>query len=354
MAASEIRSSARVAPRSVSVEAATSVTTSPTDAASLSTAPGARHVADGAVAHPAGGHGLAGARLRHRADGQQHAVALEHLALVGVVEAGQLDALALDVAPDVELGPVRQREDPHVLADAVPRVEDVPQLGALVLGVPLAEVVAQADHALLGPGLLLVAPAAAEHPVEAVHRDGLEQRLGLQRVAGAVGPLAQPAVVDPVLHRGDLEPQPEPLDGGVAVGEHLGEVVAGVDVQHRERDRGRPERLCRDVQHDDGVLAAAEQQHRPLELGGDLADDEHRLALEHVELAQRRQGGGRRRGRVGGHVGRHGQRLGQGVGGGGHAGCSPHSVLAKPAQRPARGSSPGATRWVQGSQPIDG
>ena len=39
MAASEIRSSARVAPRSVSVEAATSVTTSATDAASLSTAP---------------------------------------------------------------------------------------------------------------------------------------------------------------------------------------------------------------------------------------------------------------------------------------------------------------------------
>jgi hypothetical protein len=32
----------------------------------------------------------------------------------------------------------------------------------------------------------------------------------------------------------------------------------------------------------------------------------------------------------------------------------PHSVLAVPAQRPLRGSSPGATRRVQGAQPIDG
>ncbi|MDQ3503733.1 MAG: GNAT family N-acetyltransferase [Actinomycetota bacterium] len=34
--------------------------------------------------------------------------------------------------------------------------------------------------------------------------------------------------------------------------------------------------------------------------------------------------------------------------------CRPHSVFAEPAQRPARGSSPGATRRVQGAQPMDG
>jgi hypothetical protein len=32
----------------------------------------------------------------------------------------------------------------------------------------------------------------------------------------------------------------------------------------------------------------------------------------------------------------------------------PHSVLPVPAQRPLRGSSPGATREVHGQQPIDG
>ena len=34
--------------------------------------------------------------------------------------------------------------------------------------------------------------------------------------------------------------------------------------------------------------------------------------------------------------------------------CSPHSFLAVPRQRPARGSSPSCTGWVHVAQPIDG
>ena len=34
--------------------------------------------------------------------------------------------------------------------------------------------------------------------------------------------------------------------------------------------------------------------------------------------------------------------------------CSPHSVLSESAQRPERGSAPGATLRVQGMHPIDG
>ena len=36
------------------------------------------------------------------------------------------------------------------------------------------------------------------------------------------------------------------------------------------------------------------------------------------------------------------------------AGCNPHSTFSWPAQRPARGSSPGITWRVQWVQPIDG
>ena len=68
--------------------------------------------------------------------------------------------------------------------------------------------------------------------------------------------------------------------------EHLGEVVAGVDLQHRERDLRRVERLLGQPQHDDGVLAAGEHQDRLLELGRDLAEDVDRLRLQLVELAQ--------------------------------------------------------------------
>jgi hypothetical protein len=62
-------------------------------------------------------------------------------------------------------------------------VVEVPQLGALALGVPRAEVVAEGEDPLLRAGALLVAARAAEGRVEAVLLDGVEQRDGLQAVA---------------------------------------------------------------------------------------------------------------------------------------------------------------------------
>ena len=53
----------------------------------------------------------------------------------------------------------------------------------------------------------------------------------------------------------------------VAELQHLGEVVPGVDVHHRERQRGRPERLACQVQEHRRVLATGEEQHPALELG---------------------------------------------------------------------------------------
>jgi hypothetical protein len=91
-----------------------------------------------------------------------------------------------DVLPDVELGPVAQREHPDVLALAVPAVVEAPQLGPLVLRVPLAELVPEAEHPLLGTRLLLVAPGSSEGGVEVVLLDGVQQHPGLQAVpAGA-------------------------------------------------------------------------------------------------------------------------------------------------------------------------
>jgi hypothetical protein len=69
-----------------------------------------------------------------------------------------------------------------VLAALDPAVVEVPQLGPLVLGIPLAEVVAEGQDALLGPRALLVAAGAAERSVEAVLADRVEQRDGLQAV----------------------------------------------------------------------------------------------------------------------------------------------------------------------------
>ena len=96
---------------------------------------------------------------------------------------GTSSSLLADVFPHVHLGPVAEREDAHVLAGVEAGVVEVPDLRALVLGVPLAEAVAEAEEALLGAGLLLVAPRAADAAVEAELLDGRQQRGNLQAVA---------------------------------------------------------------------------------------------------------------------------------------------------------------------------
>ena len=93
--------------------------------------------------------------------------------------------------------------------------------GPLVLGIPLAELVAEREHALLRACLLLVAPPAAEQGVEAVLLGGLEQDRGLDPVARPVRLLAHEAALDRVLDRGDDQLQAQLLDPAVAVGEDL-------------------------------------------------------------------------------------------------------------------------------------
>src|SRR6185437_6079076 len=93
------------------------------------------------------------------------------------------ELLARDVLPHVELRPVRDREDAHVLALPHTCVVDVPELGTLRARVPLAEVVSEAEDALLRAGALLVAARAADRGVELVLLDRIEQRRRLQPVA---------------------------------------------------------------------------------------------------------------------------------------------------------------------------
>src|SRR6476661_160144 len=247
---------------------------------------GEARVAHGAVAHPGPEHLLVGLGRLVLVDAVEHPLTLEDVAVVGVVDGGQLDALPLDVVPDVELGPVREREDADALPRVDPAVVEVPDLGPLVLGVPLAEVVAEREDPLLRPGLVLVATGAAEDRGELVLVERLEQDRGLRPVAGAVRRQRHPSVVDRLLHAGDDELQAQLLDALVTEGQHLLEVVPGVHVQHRERDARREERLLRQAQHDDGVLAAGEEQDGLLELRDDLTHDVDRLGLEDVELAQ--------------------------------------------------------------------
>src|SRR5436190_16003782 len=95
--------------------------------------------------------------------------------------------LARDVLPDVELRPVRDRECAQVLARGEARVEEVPELRALVARIPLAVLVAVRKDPLLGARLFLVASRAAEKGVELEFANRVEERHGLVRVAALVG-----------------------------------------------------------------------------------------------------------------------------------------------------------------------
>jgi hypothetical protein len=154
--------------------------------------------------------------------------------------------------------------------------------------------VSEGEDPLLGPGALLVAARAAERGVEAVGGDPVEQGGGLQAVAGRVraGLLGHAARVDRLLDGGDDQPLAQLAHAAVAELEHLGEVVTGVHVHDRERERAGAERLLGEAQQDDRVLAAAEEQDGALELRGDLAHDVDGLGLQRAQLGEAGDGGG--------------------------------------------------------------
>jgi hypothetical protein len=213
---------------------------------------------------------------------------------MGEVDGGQLELLQRDVAPHVELGEVAHREDPDLLPAPDPPVVQRPRLGALGVGLPLAELVTEGEHALLGPGALLVTAPASERGVEAVGLQRIEQGPGLQLVARrGRAVLLDTTAIDRLLHRGDDELVAGVTDAPVAELDDLGKVVAGVDVQDRKRERQRPaqaDRLLGEAQQDDRVLTAAEQQHGALQLGHDLPDHMDRLRLQDAKLVHPRRG----------------------------------------------------------------
>src|SRR4029078_12942036 len=114
----------------------------------------------------------------------------------------------------------------------MPAVVQRPQLGPLVLRIPLSELVAVGEEALLGACLLLVAASTAEDGVEAMLPDRIEQADGLEPVATGprAGLLDHSAGVDRLLHRGDDQVEAELLDDPIAELDDLVEVLAGVDV----------------------------------------------------------------------------------------------------------------------------
>ena len=132
----------------------------------------------------------------------------------------------------------------------------------------------------------MFAAATAEAGVVLVEFDGVEQGDGLKFVARGVGTffLNDAAAVDGVLHGADDEGGADEFHEFIAISHGFVEIVAGVDVDQRERRPGGPERLPGQPSHDNRVLAAGKKQRRILELRGCLAQDKNRFGLDLVEM----------------------------------------------------------------------
>ena len=150
---------------------------------------------------------------------------------------------------------------------------------------------AEREDALLGAGLFLIAPGAAEGRVEAVRGERLFQRVGLHDAGIDVRAVVEriDVVAHAVLIGVLVEGQAEIGDRLVAKGDHLAELPRRVDVQQREGRLGRIKRLQRQMQHDRRILADRIEHDRVFELGRDLAHDEDRLGFEPSQMGHFRR-----------------------------------------------------------------
>src|SRR5262249_23191958 len=140
------------------------------------------------------------------------------------------------------------------LVDAA--VEQVPQLGALILRLPLAELIAEGEDAFLGPGLLFVTTGATEGRVESPLRESIEQSSSLQKAAAFLSSQAERAgsFFNGLAVGMDDQARPEVRAEAVAKLDHLAELVGRVDVEQRKRDFSRIERLLCQADHHGRIL----------------------------------------------------------------------------------------------------
>ena len=113
-----------------------------------------------------------------------------------------------------------------MLTFVVATVEEVPQLRALILRIPLPVLVTEAIDALFGAGFLLVAPSASEQRVELVITNRPQKRGRLQSVARRTNThfVGDATGVDVLLHAADHEPELVFIHGPVAKLQDFGEI----------------------------------------------------------------------------------------------------------------------------------
>ncbi|MEN9682098.1 MAG: hypothetical protein RLZZ627_1991, partial [Pseudomonadota bacterium] len=202
------------------------------------------------------------------------------------IERDDWNVLKIDVLPDIELGPVRQRENANTFAFVDLAVVDIPKFRTLVFGIPAVIFVSEGVDPLLGARLFLITPRTAEGGIELILVQGLFESLGLHDVGmflAAMGKGAD-ALFDAFRIDVDDEVEAKFLSHLVAKGDHFAEFPGGIDVEEREGRLAGVEGLHGEVQHDRGVLADGVEHDGAVKLSGDFSDYMDALSLKLLEV----------------------------------------------------------------------
>src|SRR6202790_567014 len=166
-------------------------------------------------------------------DHDERPAAANHRARLREIERDHGDSLLMEVDPDVELGPVRERKHADALAFAFAPVVKAPRLGALPFRIPAVLGIPKRKHALLGARALFIAPGAAERYVEPILVERLTQGLCLHDIGVQFGAVADRADAprQALLIGMHDEPKPKLVNTTIAERDHLAEFPGRIDVQ---------------------------------------------------------------------------------------------------------------------------
>ena len=193
----------------------------------------------------------------------------------------------MDVLPDVQLGPVRQRESPDAFGLGFAGVVKLPQLGPLVFRIPAVVGRAEREDPLFRAALFFIPACAAKGHVEIILGQRLFQTIGFPHVGVQAAVIER---VDALFHRFGIlindQIHPGILRRLFAQRIHVAELPRRIDMQQRKRRRRRVKRLLGQMQHRGAVLANRIQHHRVLGIRHNLAHDVNALRLKTLQVSQ--------------------------------------------------------------------
>src|SRR5690606_17195697 len=184
------------------------------------------------------------------------------------IQGGHGNALTFNVIPDIQFRPVADREYPDVLALINSSIENIPELGALALRIPLSEFIPHGKYTFFRTGFLFIPACTANTGVKAIALNYFQQGERLQSIPARILLFLfdRPALVDGILHVTDNQLFTQFGNQLIAEFEGLNKIMPGVYMHQGKRKFSGPEGFAGQMNQRYGILPTGKQQGRLVKL----------------------------------------------------------------------------------------